>query len=123
MTNNQSAEREYYVLSINHTQRHTPYIILWAPNDSGYRGRIETAGRYTESEITAHLGYYNCGHCAIAVPCDVAEPLAVPVQPGFFDDDNGRWLRNNRATWKVILSNLITDPKYKPRPLFYRKRS
>lgn len=110
------SEREYFVLSIGHTLRSNPYIILWAADNSGYRGRIESAGRYTESQIKAKLAYYNCGCSNIAVPCDVLEPLSHPVKPGLFDDDNGRWLRNNAATWKVALANVVARPAYKPAP-------
>lgn len=109
-------EREYFVLSVNHSRRNSPYILIWGADDCGYRGKIETAGRYTESQVKAHLGYYNSGCSAIAVPCDIAEPLAFTVQPGFFDDDNGRWLRNNRATWKALLAHVIEKPKYPPEP-------
>lgn len=118
MSNNIEAlpEREYFVLSVGHTQRVNPYIILWAADNSGYRVRIEAAGRYPESLIKSKLAYYNCGCDNVAVPCDVLEPLSHPVKPGFFDDDNGSWLRNNAATWKVVLDNLIAEPKYKPEP-------
>ncbi|WP_455424940.1 hypothetical protein [Dryocola sp. LX212] len=110
------SEREYFVISVAHTQRNNPYILLWADNNSGYRGRIETAGRYTETLIKSKLAYYNCGCGNVAVPCDVLEPLTHPVKPGFFDDDNGRWLRNNAATWKVVLANTVAPPQYKPEP-------
>lgn len=110
------SEREFFILSVNHTQRHNPYIVLWAANNSGYRGRIETAGRYTESQVMAKLAYYNNGCDTVAVPCDIAAPLSFAVKPGFFDDDNGRWLRNNRATWEALLKHVITEPKYKPDP-------
>lgn len=109
-------EREYFVLSVNHTDRSNPYIVLWAANDAGYRGRIESAGRYTVSQVKAQLGYYNNGRDTVAVPCDIAEPLSFSVQPGFFDTDEGRWLRNNRATWNALLKHVITEPKYKPQP-------
>ncbi|MFP2422206.1 hypothetical protein ACLEXA_11790 [Pseudescherichia vulneris] len=112
----ESVEREYFVLSVEHTQRHNPYITLWAPDNSGYRCRVETAGRYTESQIKASLSYYNNGCDTVAIPCDAAEPLAFSVQPGFFDDDNGRWLRNNGATWKTLLKHAITNPTHKPEP-------
>ncbi|CAM3961192.1 hypothetical protein SESI111939_10030 [Serratia silvae] len=72
-------EREYFVISVGHTQRSSPYILLWAANNSGYRGRLETAGRYTESQIRKQLDYYNNGCDTVAVPCDVAEPLSIPV--------------------------------------------
>lgn len=109
-------EREYFILSVGHTQRNNPYIILWAENDAGYRGRIETAGRYTESHVKSQLGYYNDGCNSVAVPCDVAERLSFPVRPGFFDDDNGRWVRNNRETWSELLKHVIAEPKHKPEP-------
>ncbi|MBN3054913.1 hypothetical protein [Pectobacterium brasiliense] len=109
-------EREYFVLSVTHTQRNSPYITLWASSDSGYRGRIESAGRYTESQIKSNLGYYNTGCDTIAVPCDVAESLSCRVQIGFFDDDIGRWLRNNRATWKALLAHVIENPSHPPQP-------
>lgn len=115
-TNSELKEREYFVISVGHTQRCNPYITLWAADNSGYRGRVETAGRYTESQIRKQLDYYNCGCDNVAVPCDVAEPLSFPVQPGFFDDDNGRWLRNNRATWKALLANVIEKPRHPARP-------
>lgn len=109
-------EREYFVLSVNHTDRSNPYIVLWAADDSGYRGRVESAGRYSESQVMAQLGYYNNGYDTVAVPCDVAEPLSHSVKPGFFDTDEGRWLRNNRATWNALLGHLIAKPKRKPQP-------
>ena len=110
------SEREYFVLSVNHTTRDNPYIILWASDSAGYRGRTFSAGRYTHSEVMKQLGYFNNGHDTIAVPCDVVEPLTYAVRPGFFDDNNGRWLRNNAATWKVLMANVIAKPKYNPKP-------
>ncbi|MDL0009090.1 hypothetical protein NVR49_21125 [Enterobacter roggenkampii] len=109
-------EREYFVLSVNHTDRGNPYIVLWAADDSGYRGRVESAGRYTESQVMAQLGYYNNGRDTVAVPCDVAEPLSFSVKPGFFDTDEGRWLRNNRTTWDALLKHLIAQPRHTPQP-------
>ncbi|KAB8312262.1 hypothetical protein EH228_08760 [Erwinia endophytica] len=109
-------EREYFVISVNHNQRSDRYIILWAANDCGYVGRIENAGRYPESRIRSKLGYYNCGRCAVAVPCDVIERIAVPVDSKFFDTDDGRWVLNNRKNWQVILRNVIERPQYNPEP-------
>lgn len=116
------ADRQYFVLSIRHTTRSKPYIILWAENDAGYRGRIETAGRYTEQQVMARLHYYNNGWDTVAVPCDVAIALSYPVSPGFFDDANGRWLRNNRQTWQHLLKNTIVKPSHDPHPEFPAER-
>ncbi|WP_158513777.1 hypothetical protein [Yersinia entomophaga] len=43
--------KEYFVISVNHTMRHSRYILLWAENNAGYRGKIESAGRYEEDKI------------------------------------------------------------------------
>lgn len=110
------SEREYFILSVKHTQRSNPYIVLWAADDAGYRGRCETAGRYRESHVMGNISYYNNGCDTVAVPCDAAEKLSFPVRPGFFDDDNGRWLRNNRQTWNALLKHVIAQPKHKPEP-------
>lgn len=113
-------EREFFVLSVRHTQRHSPYITLWVADNSGYCGRVESAGRYTESQIKAHLAYYNNGYDTVAVPCDIAEQLAFPVSPGFFDDNNGRWLKNTGATWRFLLKHTITKPESTPKPEYQR---
>ncbi|HBL6925849.1 TPA: hypothetical protein LSH87_003758 [Citrobacter koseri] len=109
-------EREYFILSTAHTQRGDPYITLWAADDSGYRCRCHTAGRYAESHVLSNLGYYNNGVQTVAVPCDAAEPLSHSVAKGFFDDNDGRWLRNNAATWKELLKHAIAAPKHVPAP-------
>lgn len=109
-------EREYFILSTAHTQRGDPYITLWAADDSGYRCRCHTAGRYAESHVLSNLGYYNNGVQTVAVPCDVAEPMSHSVAKGFFDDNDGRWLRNNAATWKELLKHVIAAPKHVPAP-------
>ncbi|PKH21436.1 hypothetical protein CIG19_16690 [Enterobacterales bacterium CwR94] len=108
-------EREYFVISVKHNARTDRYIILWADNDSGYRGRTEFAGKYPESRIRARMDYYNSGE-DIAVACDVIEKLAVPVEKGFFDTEGGHWVLNNRKNWQVILNNVIETPAYKPQP-------
>lgn len=109
-------EREYFVLSVNHTTRDNPYIVLWGANDAGYRGRIEFAGRYTESAIKANITYYNNGISTIAVPCDVLEAVSHRVPPKFFDTPDGRWLRNNRETWKIAIRCAMPTPINRPRP-------
>ncbi|WP_145507602.1 hypothetical protein [Yersinia hibernica] len=114
--------QEYFVISLNHNQRSDSYVILWADNDSGYRGRIESAGRYPEERILSALGYYNCGCSAIAVPCEVLERLAEPVRKGFFDTDDGRWVVNCRQNWAEILKHVIRKPEYPPHPEYKSSR-
>lgn len=106
----------YYILSVSHTQRENPYIMLWGPENSGYRGRIGSAGRYTAAQVNATPLYYNNGTETIAVLCRVADKLAVPVRPGFFDTDEGKWLRNTRATWQALEEAVIAPPRHPIQP-------
>ncbi|EPJ1396534.1 TPA: hypothetical protein PXQ76_002528 [Yersinia enterocolitica] len=115
-------DKEYFVISLNHNQRSDSYVILWAENNSGYRGRIESAGRYSEEKILSNLGYYNSGCSAIAVPCEVLERLAEPVKKGFFDTDDGRWVVNCRKNWTEILKNIVRNPSFKPEPEYKGSR-
>lgn len=107
---NQNRSGDLIIVSVAHTQRKNPYIMLWGANNSGYRGRIETAGRYKQQGVMKHLAYYNNGENTIAVPADVAVSLAVPVEPNYFDDNNGNWIRNTRENWRELLDNVICEP-------------
>lgn len=110
--------REYYVISEKHTRRDHRYVTLWGPDDKGYRFRASSAGRYAEENIRAHLGYYNDGG-NLTVPCHVLDPLMVMTTPADqFDGPDGPALPNTRENWKVILANLIAEPRYKPHPLY-----
>ncbi|WP_322070944.1 hypothetical protein [Paraburkholderia bannensis] len=110
--------KEFYVISEKHTRRDHRYITLWGPDDKGYRFRASSAGRYTEENVRAHLGYYN-GGCNLAVPCDVLDPLMVMTTPAdCFDGPDGPALLNTRDTWKVILANVIAEPECKPHPRY-----
>lgn len=116
MTKTDIKEREYFIISVNHNHRGKAYVLMFAENDCGYRGRVESAGRYPESRVNRKLGYYNSGCSSLAVPCDIVEALSEPVMPGFFDDDSGRWVRNNRKNWQALIKNAIEKPKYEPKP-------
>ncbi|KAB0551629.1 hypothetical protein [Pantoea stewartii] len=105
-------------MSVKHTARSDSFITLWAAEDSGYRGRVETAGRYPESRIRGHLEYYNQGCDSIVVPCDVVERLSTPVPKGFFDGDFGNWVKNNRNNWQVLIASAIENPKHQPKPVY-----
>lgn len=119
-----AAEREFYVISVKHTQRSCRYITVWGPDNRGYRQRLQKAGRYAESTIRAHLDhYYNTGHSSIAVPCDVVDGLASDGDPrDFVGADPGpavpRVLLNIRAVWHALLLNVIEPPPYKAEPQF-----
>ncbi|WP_431634619.1 hypothetical protein [Enterobacter ludwigii] len=80
----------------------------------------ERYGRQTDITIdnldmkVAQMAAENAG--LKSVPCDVADPLSHSVAKGFFDDNDGRWLRNNSATWKELLKHAIAVPKHTPAP-------
>lgn len=113
-----SVEKEYFIVSVKWTERREPYITLWGQDNSGYRGRIENSGRYKHADVMKHLGYYNNGHHTLAVPCELIEPLAVDIKPGWFDGEGGKWVPNNKANWDLILENSIAKPKYPPKPRY-----
>jgi hypothetical protein len=113
----ETVEKLYYVISVNHTRREDRYVLLWRPDDRGYTFRTSTAGRYREALIRAYLGYYNTGGAAIAVPCDVIDPLTVMTTPrDQFDGPDGPALLNTRANWKILRANTIEPPKYACEP-------
>ena len=118
------AEKQFYVISVKHTQRTDPYITLWAANNCGYRQRTNTAGKYPESVIRAHLaGYYNTGDRDIAVPCEIVDGLATAGDPSHFvgaDPAVGDplVLLNIRENWSALILNAIEPPPYECKPQF-----
>lgn len=114
--------KEYFVISVKHTMRHSRYMLLWAENDAGYRGKIESAGRYAEDRILSQLKYYNSGCDTVAVPCEVLERLAVPVEEKFFDTEGGKWVINSRKNWLEVLKHTICKPQHEPKPEYKGSR-
>lgn len=64
---------DHVIVSKAHTRKTDPFILLWAPNNSGYRFRKEVAGVYTEDSIKQMPGYYNNNDQTIAVPVAALE--------------------------------------------------
>lgn len=112
-----SESKEYFIVSVKWTERREPYITLWGPDDSGYRGRIETSGRYQHDDVMKHLSYYNNGCDTLAVNADAINKLAAKVKTGWIDGD-GFWVPNIKASWDCILSNLICAPTHEPKPRY-----
>ena len=110
------SQRLFYVISLNHTKRRDAYITIWRPDDKGYAYPLSWSGRYTEDRIASMLGYYNSGHSAVAVPCDVLDAIAIAPKAGLIDGDAGPVIPNRAASWKAILANLIATPAHKPAP-------
>lgn len=107
-----------YVVSLKHTQRRHAYITVWRPDDCGYAFPLSWAGRYPIERIMAHLGYYNSGCSAVAVPCSVLDAVAVDPAPGMIDGNAGPVVLNTRANWKKILAAVVSPPAYESKPQF-----
>ena len=108
------AMRQYIVISLKHTHRRHKAITLWRPDDKGYCWPLERAGRYAESGVLEHLGYYNSGCSNIAVPYELVKRLAVDTE--YDTKEFGICLPNNAKTWKQLLASVIRKPDYPSRP-------
>ena len=116
-----SDETQYIVISLKHTHRRHKAITLWRGNDSGYCWRLERAGRYAESGVLEHLGYYNSGCSNIAVPLDLVERLSCEVE--YDNKEFDVCLPNNRETWKRLLAETIRKPDYEAKPEYRGSRN
>lgn len=104
----------YVVISLNHTMRSHKAITLWMPNDQGYCWTLELAGRYLETNVLDHLGYYNSGCANIAVPLDLVERLACEVE--YNTEEFGRCVPNNAESWRRLLASVIRPTNHPARP-------
>ncbi|TCK44022.1 hypothetical protein B0G84_2370 [Paraburkholderia sp. BL8N3] len=111
-------ERKFYVVSVKWSKRDEPHVIFWRPDAKGYSCPLPWSGLYDESEIRAHLGYYNTGCDAIAVLASAVDALGEDPVPGYIDNNTGPCVRSNADNWKVLLANVIEQPEFPPRPLY-----
>jgi hypothetical protein len=111
------SEQLYYVVSVHHTKRDDPYLLLWNPDDKGYCHRIEIAGRYPQSHIAAHLDYYHNGDRSIAVKCEVIDAMAVQSAPGYLDTP-GFVAPNSKGMWFDILYAPTWPTTIEPAPQY-----
>lgn len=100
----------FYLVSVKHTKQCDKYVTLWRPSNAGYCNRLHSAGMYNRSEIEAKPNYYNNGEMTIAVDVHACERIAVPVEPGWFDDDHGIAIENTAENWATINANRIHTP-------------
>jgi hypothetical protein len=70
--------KEYFVLSLKWSKGQE-LLVWWRPNNAGYTCRLDDAGRYTAEAIEADRRYYDDGEGTLAVPCEMAESLAIRV--------------------------------------------
>jgi len=116
---------KYIIISIAHSMPEDSYIKMWGPNCCGYRGRIETAGRYSARTVNEALHYYNDGVNTIAVPEIDVKSLVVPADLHFFDEDGigpGHWLKNDKNTWCSLLQNAASINRNIEELYFYHSR-
>lgn len=108
-----TVSKEYFIVAVAHTTPDNPYIMLWGPTNQGYRGQLETSGRYKHEEVMGHLNYYNNGCDTIAVPCWVIEAMSEETPAGFFDkigDGPTHWIANNHRNWLALAEYAIATP-------------
>lgn len=100
----------FYIVSVGHTQRRDPYILLWNPNNAGYCYRTEIAGKYTHADVSESSNYYNSGDNTLAVKCSALDAITTPSKKGYLDND-GSVIPNNAKSWQVIRDALFALPK------------
>jgi hypothetical protein len=78
--------RQFYILSLKHSKLPTAadrseHLIWWGPDNCGYTGTLDRAGRYTEEQIAGEPAYYDNGHSTVALDCDVVDAYARRTVP------------------------------------------
>jgi hypothetical protein len=110
--------REFYVVSLAHTNREHAYISVWRPDNAGYAWPLSWAGKYTAEQIEANLDYYHRGDSTIAVPCEVLDAISVPPTKGTIDNDAGPIVPNTKGSWYDILFAPIWPLAHEPKPQY-----
>lgn len=110
--------RDFYVISVTHTNREHQYITVWRPENKGYAWPLSWAGKYSEADIKEHPDYYHSGCSNIAVPCSLLDGMAVPPTPRTIDNDAGPVVLNTKENWKRILAALPWPPQHQPKPQY-----
>lgn len=65
----------YYILSLKWS--HNEFCLWWRPDNKGYTGNLDEAGRYEAAEALTE--YHNDGKDALAVPCALAEKYVARI--------------------------------------------
>jgi len=114
--------REFYIVSVVHTERRHSYVTFWRPKNSGYCWPLSWAGRYDEATVRGALSYYNDGENNIAVDAATVDNLAQKPATGKIDGDAGPVVANNAATWRVLLQSMIEPPVSEVSPQYRGSR-
>lgn len=110
--------KQFYIVSLEHTDSDHRYICFWRAKNSGYAWPLMWAGIYSREMIEGALNYYNNGEKTIAVRCDAVDVLAVDPRPGDIDGDAGPVVMNTSANWRALLAGVVYTPRQPPRPRF-----
>lgn len=65
-----------YIISLKHTMRHSPFLTLWRPNNSGYCYALESAGKYDQPEKGYHDSESN-------TPIDIEKANKLSIECGW----------------------------------------
>ncbi|MFZ6813592.1 hypothetical protein ACO0K3_03925 [Undibacterium sp. Rencai35W] len=109
-------EQLFYIVSVKHTSRLDKYITLWRPDDKGYCYRTEVAGKYTESQVAAHQGYYHTGY-DVAVKCEILDAIVTTSEIGYLDVP-GFVIPNKSSSWLDILYAPLWPLPFEPKPQY-----
>lgn len=114
----------YYIISVKHTQKRDKFITFWAPDNKGYRFRLQGAGQYTHETVMEHPGYYNSGHADIAVPVEVVDAMTTMTTPAdMLDGPDGPAVLNKPKNWRKLMAAVIAPTKnpIKPNAIYFGK--
>lgn len=99
-----SDDQLFYIVDMRRKWQRDWAVTFWRPEDAGYAYPLSWAGKYSLQQVLNGGDYYTtCLGCYLirfAVPCRVADALAVAPPPRMIDGDAGPVVFNtpeNRA--------------------------
>lgn len=105
----------FYIVDLRVSWSRKPYITVWRPDNAGYAYSLPWAGKYDKATVDEGGDYYTTkdgtrGWKRFAIPCRVADALAIPnPEPGIIDGNVGPVLRNN-----VHIRDALLRARYVP---------
>lgn len=113
------ADDLFYIVDLRPKWRGLWAVTFWRPDNAGYAYPLSWAGKYTRQQVIAGGDYYTTrsGRFLIrfAVPCQVAEAMAVAPPPGQIDGDAGPIVFNtseNRANLRQAALRFTAEAQH-----------